>query len=209
MFKKVLTKHNECDIISCIVLSFEFSFYHGDKMTDPVIDALKENSTKESGTPQTINLCRAESNQPKIENEDKFFEFVVLTISSVLASFVPIILSALFNNLSEDAFIKDIFGREEIIFTVITLALSVTFEVSFMEIKKGRVLKCMLPLLLVVTVWNMGAYIYLQQPNGGALGNTYRIPIIVITSLATLLFSGLLMFFANHTYTKQLKRDNK
>lgn len=157
-----------------------------------VILAIKKNNDMETGKPEQ------RSNN---ERRTRLAEFIVLSIISLLFSFVAICISALSKNL-DTGYFEFVLGNPEILFTVATLVISVFCEILYMDEKLGKLTKLILPFLFVLVLWSFGAYTFMNFAQPNTYGDVYRIPIVLVTLFISVALSGLAMVLANASNKK-------
>lgn len=156
---------------------------------DAVILGIRDNNAKETGKPEP----RANANS---ERGERLTEFVVLSFLSLVFSFVPICITGLVQKL-EVGYFEFVFGSPEILFTVATLVISVFCEILYMDDRLGKLTRSILPFLFVLILWSSGTYTLMQLAESGTYGDVYRIPIILVTLVASLVLSGVAIVLAN------------
>lgn len=166
-------------------------------MSSVVLEAIKETSNKENGLPQNNRNYSG-----KQIFKDDFYEFLLVTIISIIISLLPLVVSALFSNNSSGSFWDQILVKPDILFTILTLAITVVCEIWFLDVKKDRLIKAMGPALMLCIFWLLLVYGYYQFSNKGSWGDIYRHYIICISAGVIIILSVVSMFFADRANKK-------
>ena len=160
-----------------------------DKEMNPVIYAIQENNRKENGKPQKRKGSKSSGN-------DRLVEFILLSVSSIFISFVPICLIALLKPIG-DNYLVLVFGNPDVLFTITTLLISVICELFFMRKQNDSITGYLLPFLFIFVIWSMGAYAFLNTSQSGTYAYEYRVHIITITLIVSFISSCVIVFLAN------------
>lgn len=161
-----------------------------------VLEPLRKTQENETGKPQE------NENNSSAREKDDFYEFCLVTVLSIVISVAPLCCTALFANVEGTTFWDHIIGRPDILFTILTLTVTVVCEIGFLNVKKNRLLKAIIASLILGVFWLTTIYGYYQFPTNGSLGYVYKKHIIGISALAISVLSVLSMLVANNAKRK-------